>query len=201
MKRQPVAHEIVFSNEDNARKYADQHWGMAEKFGEDYAQKLTAQGFSQGKIIDVGCGFGATNIAIAKHFPDSELVGIDLSEPLLDYARKAAEEAGLSSRVQFEKADVQSIPYQENSFDVALNINMLHLVEGPIKMLDEIERVLKPDGTLYIADLRRSLLGFLEQEIRSALTINEAKEFFKQSTIRAGNFKWGLLWWKFESRK
>jgi ubiquinone/menaquinone biosynthesis C-methylase UbiE len=200
MKRQPVTHEIVFSSEDYASKYADQHRGMAEKFGEDYAQKLRTQGFSQGKIIDVGCGFGATNIALAKHFPDSKLVGIDLSEPLLDYARKAAAEADLSYRMQFEKADVHGIPYPENSFDVAININMLHLVEEPIKMLDEIERVLKPDGKLYIADLRRSLLGFLEDEIRSALTITEANELFNQSMIRAGNFKWGLLWWKFESR-
>jgi ubiquinone/menaquinone biosynthesis C-methylase UbiE len=77
---------------------------------------------------------------------------------------------------------------------------MVHLVEKQIKMLDELERVLKPDGNLYITDLRRSLLGYLEDEIRSALTIPEAKELFSRSTIRVGNFKWGLLWWKFEGR-
>ena len=200
MKRQPVTHEIVFSSDDYASKYAEQHWGMAEKFGEDYAKKLRSHGFTKGKIIDVGCGFGATNIALAKHLPDSELLGIDLSEPLLEYAREATEKADLSSRVQFEKADVQQIPYPENTFDVALNINMVHLVDNPIKMLDEIERVLIPDGKLYIADLRRSVLGYLEDEIRSALTIPEARDFFKQSTIRAGKFRWGLLWWKYESR-
>jgi ubiquinone/menaquinone biosynthesis C-methylase UbiE len=125
-------------------------------------------------------------------------LGIDLSEPLLELANRAAGEANLLGRVRFEKADVQQIPYPENSFDAALNINMVHLVDQPIKMLDEIERILIPGGYLYIADLRRSFLGLVEHEIRSALTIPEAKELFRQSEIRQGVFKWGLLWWNFE---
>jgi len=70
---------------------------------------------------------------------------------------------------------VQQIPYPENSFDAAININLLHLVDDPIRMLNEIMRILVPDGHLFIADLRRSLLGYVEDEIRSALTIPEAK--------------------------
>ena len=198
MKRKPVNHERVFSSEDYAENYAKQHWKMAEKFGQDFGQKLAAQGFKGGKILDVGCGFGATNLALAQRFPDSDIFGIDLSEPLLELANRAAAEANLSGRVRFEKADVQQIPYPENSFDAALNINMVHLVDQPIKMLNEIERILIPGGYLYIADLRRSFLGLVEDEIRSALTIPEAKELFRQSEIRQGVFKWGLLWWNFE---
>jgi len=198
MKRKPVSHERVFSRKDYAENYAKQHWKMAEKFGQDYGQKLAAQGFSNGKIIDVGCGFGATNLTLAQRFPDSEILGIDLSEPLLELAREAASEANLSGRVRFELADVHQIPYPENTFDATLNINMVHLVEYPIKMLNEIERVLIPDGHIFITDLRRSPLGFVEDEIRSALTISEAKEIFGKSDIREGNFKWGVLWWKFE---
>lgn len=201
MKRQPVTHEIVFSSEDYASKYAEQHWGMAEKFGQEYGQKLAVQGFTGGKIIDIGCGFGATNLALAQRFPDSEILGIDLSEPLLEIARKAASESTLTERVRFEKADVQHIPYPENSFDVALNLNMVHLVEDPIKMLNEIERVLVPNSFLFIADLRRSFLGFFEAEIRSALTIPEAEEIFGESAIREGELRWGLLWWKFDSMR
>ena len=174
---------------------------MAEKFGQEYAQKLASQGFSSGKIIDVGCGFGATNLALAQRFTDSEILGIDLSEPLLELAREAADEANLAERVRFEKADVQQIPYPEDYFDAALNINMVHLVENPILMLNEIERVLVPGGYLFIADLRRSLLGLFEDEIRSALTIAEAKEIFDKSEIREGDFSWSVLWWKFGARR
>jgi hypothetical protein len=67
-------------------------------------------------------------------------------------------------------------------------------------MLNEIERVLVPGGFLFISDLRRSLLGYVEDEIRSALTIPEAKSLFEESELRQGNFRWGLLWWNFEAK-
>ena len=89
---------------------------------------------------------------------------------------------------------------QHNTFDVAININMLHLVDDPIRMLNEIERVLVPGGYLFVSDLRRSLLGYVEDEIRSALTIPEAKSLFEESELRHGIFRWGLLWWKFEAK-
>jgi len=198
MKRKPLTHERVFSNENYAESYAKQHWKMAEKFGQEYAGKLAAQGFKQGKIIDVGCGFGATNLVLAERFVDSEIVGIDLSEPLLQLAGTTAESKGLSGRVRFEKADVQEIPFADNTFDVAINVNMVHLVEEPIKMLNEIERILLPGGHLFIADLRRSWLGLLEEEIKAGLTIGEARRLFTQSELRSGDFSWSLIWWKFE---
>jgi ubiquinone/menaquinone biosynthesis C-methylase UbiE len=198
MKRIPLTHERVFSNENYAESYAKQHWKMAEKFGQEYAGKLAAQGFKQGKIIDVGCGFGATNLVLAERFVDSEIVGIDLSEPLLQLAGTTAESKGLSGRVRFEKADVQEIPFADNTFDVAINVNMVHLVEEPIKMLNEIERILLPGGHLFIADLRRSWLGLLEEEIKAGLTIGEARRLFAQSELRSGDFSWSLIWWKFE---
>jgi ubiquinone/menaquinone biosynthesis C-methylase UbiE len=198
MKRIPLTHERVFSNENYAESYAKQHWKMAEKFGQEYAGKLAAQGFKQGKIIDVVCGFGATNLVLAERFVDSEIVGIDLSEPLLQLAGTTAESKGLSGRVRFEKADVQEIPFADNTFDVAINVNMVHLVEEPIKMLNEIERILLPGGHLFIADLRRSWLGLLEEEIKAGLTIGEARRLFAQSELRSGDFSWSLIWWKFE---
>ena len=198
MKRIPLTHERVFSNENYAESYAKQHWKMAEKFGQEYAGKLAAQGFKQGKIIDVGCGFGATNLVLAERFVDSEIVGIDLSEPLLQLAGTTAESKGLSGRVRFEKADVQEIPFADNTFDVAINVNMVHLVEEPIKMLNEIERILLPGGHLFIADLRRSWLGLLEKEIKAGLTIGEARRLFARSELRSGDFSWSLIWWKFE---
>jgi ubiquinone/menaquinone biosynthesis C-methylase UbiE len=198
MKRKPLTHERIFSDEDYAESYANQHWKMAEKFGQDYARKLVDQGFQQGKIIDVGCGFGATNLVLAERFVDSEVIGIDLSDPLLQFAQDAAQSANLGDRVRFEKADVQKIPYAENTFDVAINVNMVHLVEDPISMLNEIERILVSGGHLFIADLRRSWLGLLEEEIKAAMTIREARKLFSQSDLRPGNFYWSLIWWKFE---
>jgi ubiquinone/menaquinone biosynthesis C-methylase UbiE len=194
-----MTHNRIISDEDQAKAYAHGHKKMAEMFGNEYAKKLSTRGFQQGRIIDVGCGFGVTNLVLAKNFMNCEFTGIDLSEPLLKIAREAAEDTSLGRRIKFEKADVQEIPYEDNSFDVVINTNMVHLVENPIKMLSEIERILTPDGHLFIADLRRSWLCLLEREIRSAMTMGEARDLFNQSELRNGTFRWGFLWWRFET--
>ncbi|UCE07675.1 MAG: class I SAM-dependent methyltransferase [bacterium] len=198
MNRSRLIHEIVFNDEDFAQKYAKHHQKMTEKFGYEYAQKLKSRGFQKGKMIDVGCGAGGTAVVLAKMFADCEVVGIDLSEPLLKIAEGSNQAAQLGERIKFEKADVQQIPYPDNSFDVVINLNMVHLVEDPISMLNEMERILKPDGFLFIADLRRSWLGIIEKEIKSSLTLSEASELFKQSSLREGVFSSSFLWWRFE---
>lgn len=172
---------------------------MAEKFGHECAEKLRARGFRNGRILDAGCGFGGTAIALAKQFPEGEILGIDLSEPLLRLANQHAQAAKLERRTKFEIGDVEKIQCGDHSFDVVLNINMVHIVENPVQMLNEIERVLVPEGFLFIADLRRSRLGFIEKEIKSALTIAEAKDLFSQSKLRKGNFSSSALWWRFET--
>lgn len=198
MKRSPIAHDRVFDGEF-AQKYAKHHKKMAEQFGNEYALKLQKRDFKGGRILDAGCGFGATNIVLAETFPESEVYGIDMSEPLLDIARQSVELHTLSERVFIKKADVHHIPYDDHFFNVVLSINMLHLVDEPLTMLDELERVLSKDGILFIADLRRSWLGLVEREIKSAYTLAEAKEVIGQSSIRAGQFYSGLLWWRYET--
>lgn len=199
MDREPITHGGVFTDEAFARGYAKKHWKMAAGFGKTYGRKLKKGGFVRGRVLDVGCGFGATNLTMADRFPDSEFVGVDLSDPLLEMARDMAEETGVSERVHFEKADVLDLPFEDDSFDVLVNLNMVHLVEDPRRMFGEMERVLRSDGFLFLADLRRSFLGVLEKEIRSALSSTEARELIRNSILRAGAFSAGLVWWRYES--
>lgn len=198
MARAPLPHDGVFSDESFAADYARKHRKMAAGFGVKYGKKLQEHGFRQGRVLDVGCGFGGTNLVLAREFTESELVGIDLSDPLLALARSAAKEEGVSDRVGFQKADVQDIPFQSDSFDVVLNLNMVHLVGDPVRMMNEMERVLRPGGFLFMADLKRSFLGVLEREIRSAHSFREAGELIRASNLRRGHLASGLLWWRYE---
>lgn len=199
MKRTPLTHERVFDDKVFADNYARRHRHMVERFGREYSRKLISRGFRKGRIIDVGCGAGGSAIVLAKALPESEIYGIDLSEPLLRIAEQDAKTAALDGRIKFQMADVHRIPYDDDFFDVALSINMLHLVEDPVRMLNEIDRVLSPDGFLFMADLRRSWLGMVEKEIRSALTLQEAKGLISSSFMRAGECSSDLLWWRFEA--
>jgi ubiquinone/menaquinone biosynthesis C-methylase UbiE len=199
MNRSPLIHERIFNDEEFANNYTKRHKKMVERFGYEYAEKLSSRGFKKGRMIDVGCGFGGTAIVLANRFPDCEIVGIDLSEPLLYQANQTLQALEMENHLKFEMGDVQRIAYEDDSFDVALNINMVHLVENPIQMLNEIERVLKADGFLFLADLRRSWLGFIEKEIKSALTLDEAKDLFNHSRLRKGIFSSSFIWWKYET--
>jgi ubiquinone/menaquinone biosynthesis C-methylase UbiE len=198
MKQMALTHDRVFAGEF-AEEYARKHVKVAAKFGQEYAEKLAARGFQRGRILDAGCGFGTTATTIAQRFPESHVLGIDLSEPLLALAEREAQATGVGNRVRFERADVEQIPYERDAFDVALNVQMLHIVEHPVWMLNELERVLAPDGALFLADIRRSWVGWLDRTFRSGLTVEEAAALVRQSGLRDGVFSSSLLWWRLEA--
>ena len=60
-------------------------------------------------------------------------------------------------------------------------------------MLNEIERVLKPGGYLFVKDPRRSWLGIFEREVKSSFTLDEAKKLVGQSKLRKGTFSKSIL--------
>ncbi len=148
--------------------------------------------------MDSGCGSGFTIIELAKKFPSSEFVGIDLSDPLLEIANDKIKCEKLVNRIKFLKADVQDVPFPNSYFDFIININMLHLIKSPVKMLNEIERVLKSDGFFFITDLRKSILGFLEKEIKSVFTAKEAEKIIAKSNLSKGEFSSSLIWWEYQ---
>ena len=74
----------------------------------------------------------------------------------------------------------------------------VHLVEDPVLMFNEIERVLKERGHFFIKDLRRSWLSIFEREIKSTYSIKEALVIIDKSELRIGEFSSGFLWWDYE---
>jgi ubiquinone/menaquinone biosynthesis C-methylase UbiE len=194
-----VAQDDVFGDENSARQYAAKHQKSAQNFGVEYAGKLKARGFNTGKILDVGCGFGGTLRVLARNFPQADCTGIDLSEPLLELARQTAVTQGLQERVRFEQADAQAVPYPDDSFDVVISTGVVHHVADPVAMLKEIARVLAPEGMLYIADIRRSMLaGLFDDAARRALSYDEVLKLLWEARFPKEPFTSGFLWWRYE---
>jgi SAM-dependent methyltransferase len=71
-------------------------------------------------VLDIGCGCGATTLAAGRAVVDGDVLGVDLSAPMLEVARRRRDAAGLDN-VEFEQADVQASPLSSGRFDVAIS--------------------------------------------------------------------------------
>lgn len=96
------------------------------------------------KLIDIGCGPGAYSVEFAKRGAD--VLGIDVSQKMLDKARNNAETANV--KLTLQKSDAHSLPSTDESFDIVF----LALTILNTKMVKEAARVLKPGGLLLFSD-------------------------------------------------
>lgn len=103
---------------------------------------------SGSRILDVGTGTGKQAFAFAEMGHD--IVGIDLSEAMLNVARKNNNH----ENVKFMIADAATLPFEDNQFDVSCASFALHDMLSTIreKALKEMVRVTKPKGTIMIVD-------------------------------------------------
>jgi len=99
------------------------------------------------KILDVGCGEGFISSEIAKVC--SDVTGIDLDEVKLNLARLRAEEEKIS--VVYENANAYNLPFMTETFDVVICSYLIEHVDSHEKLINEIHRVLKKGGILFLA--------------------------------------------------
>lgn len=194
MKRVELFHPRVFEDKEWAKGYYKRNAANIRRMGKRYVELLQKSGFTRGKVLDAGCGFGTIPVEIAKAFPDVEITAIDLGEPLLELGESQAREAGVDDRIAFQIGDVEKLDFPDDSFDLVINTFMLHIVENPVTMLNELERVSMADGRIMITDLRRILLGLFMKKFKTAFTMEEAAEIIGQSNLREGRSAKGFFW-------
>jgi ubiquinone/menaquinone biosynthesis C-methylase UbiE len=97
-------------------------------------------------VLDVGCGTGRLLERISKRLPGVELAGVDASTDMIEVAQRK----DLGAR--FEVAKAERLPFEVGVFDAAVTTISMHHWTDPPAGLSEVGRVLKPGGTLVIAD-------------------------------------------------
>ena len=107
--------------------------------------------FKPRRILDVATGTAGVAIALARA-THADIVGVDLSEPMLDLGRKHVYDAGLDQRIRLQQARAEQLPFESASFDAVTFTYLLRYVADPAATLTELARVLRPSGGMASLD-------------------------------------------------
>ncbi|OGD15674.1 MAG: hypothetical protein A2V76_09430 [Candidatus Aminicenantes bacterium RBG_16_63_14] len=103
-----------------------------------------------GPALDIGTGKGLTAMAMARQGLEVVSVDPDADEQALAYVLVV--EAGLKDRIRFVCGDASVLSFPDNHFGCAALVDVLHHLQDPVSVLEETARVLRPSGTLILAD-------------------------------------------------
>ncbi len=102
--------------------------------------------FHNKELIDIGCGTGIIALQALKMGAKKAVCG-DISNYMLERGREKAKVLGYdSSRIQFYQLDAESLPFDDNSFDIVLTGMTVGILPGQKKAVNEMYRVLRPGG-------------------------------------------------------
>jgi phosphatidylethanolamine/phosphatidyl-N-methylethanolamine N-methyltransferase len=114
-----------------------------------------------GRILEVGVG---TGLSLADYGRGTRVVGVDISEPMLEKARNRVEAQGLSHVEALEVMDAEHLTVPDASFDVVVAQYVVTAIPNPERALDEFARVVRPGGEIILTSrigaetgLRRTL--------------------------------------------
>lgn len=103
-------------------------------------------------LLDLATGTADLAILLAKHNPQTHIIGIDISEKMLEIGKEKVAKSNLENQIKLRLGDAASLPFDDSTFDavtVAFGVrNFENLDEG----LSEIHRVLKPGGQVFILE-------------------------------------------------
>ena len=103
------------------------------------------------RVLDAGCGTGHVAVEIAQRYPEVEVVGLDLSAPALDVARRRAERAGVRGNLSFHQGaleDLSSLAIAAQPFDYIVSSGVLHHLSDPSAGTRALAAHLSPTGAI-----------------------------------------------------
>ncbi len=106
-------------------------------------------------VLDAGTGTARIPILICQSRPSWEIFAIDLAHNMLAIGRQNLANANLQKQIQLQLVDVKKMPYGDHQFDLIISNSLIHHLPQPELFLQELKRVLKPNGGIFLRDLLR----------------------------------------------
>jgi ubiquinone/menaquinone biosynthesis C-methylase UbiE len=168
--------------------------------------QIIKSGIAHGVALEIGPGPGYLGLEWLNKTEGTRLTGLEISPKMIDRAEKNAREYGIEARVKYVHGDAQKMPFEDNSFDGVFTNGSLHEWVEPVKILNEILRVLKLGGKYFVSDMRRDMNPFMKwflkrvtkpKEIRPGLTssinasytANELESILKETSLKKHEVK------------
>jgi len=140
--------------QEQSAAYAAADWSEAhEKVPAHFRERFPE--FGAGRVLDLGCGTADVTIRFARAYPKVMIVGVDGSETMLSFGRRAVRDAGLDSRITLEKRYLPDTAIETRSFDALFSNSLLHHFSDPVLMWSTAARCVKPGAPVLIVDLMR----------------------------------------------
>jgi ubiquinone/menaquinone biosynthesis C-methylase UbiE len=163
---------------------------LTERIEEDAIFRLAGD-LGGKRVLDLGCGDGTYSIAAFQR--GAHVTGIDISNAMLDSAKRRAAACGAS--VNWRQASAESIPYDPGTFDFVLAVTILCFIKNPLQAVQEVSRVMRPGGSFVIGELGRYSAWALSRRVRGWLgssmwrdthfwTLGELQRLLQQAGFR-----------------
>lgn len=138
-------------------------WEEAEEYdsmdftevNQAFAETALEIGPKKGLILDAGTGSARIPILICQQQPEWQIIGIDLSKNMLMIGERNFEKSGLKAQIKLELVDAQKMPYPEHHFEMIISNSIVHHLPNLLPFFQEVKRVLKSGGGIFVRDLLR----------------------------------------------
>jgi ubiquinone/menaquinone biosynthesis C-methylase UbiE len=167
-----------------------------------FAREVIATGPKENALLlDAGTGPGRIPVLICQMQPNWQIVAIDMAQSMLQIAVQHVVQASLQNQIRLELVDAKRLPYADGHFDMVFSNSLVHHLPDPLPFLQELKRVLKPQGGIFLRDLLRPVdeatinalvdsIGtdydqrkLFRDSLYAALTLDEVEQLINQAGL------------------
>jgi 2-polyprenyl-3-methyl-5-hydroxy-6-metoxy-1,4-benzoquinol methylase len=141
--------------------------GFVDRFVEYYSD------FTEGHVLDLGCGPADIPIRLVQALPGCRVTGVDASLPMIRLGEEAVRSAGLSDRISLRCERFQSYTLKEPA-DAVISNSLVHHLTNPLKFWYALKQLVKPGSYILVMDLLRPATSEAAEAIVEEYAANES---------------------------
>jgi cyclopropane fatty-acyl-phospholipid synthase-like methyltransferase len=131
-----------------AADFSAENQGFVDRFKEYFPE------FSQGNVLDLGCGPGDIPIRFAKRYPACQVIGVDASAPMIQLGEQVVKQAGLADRITLRCERYEEVA-GARIVDAVISNSLLHHLPNPLQFWQKIRQLVRPGAPVLVMDLLR----------------------------------------------